>query len=54
MLEKKMAKIKKIICCIIIFAVSAVFTGCHTVKGAGQDIEQGGKAIQREAEEHEN
>jgi predicted small secreted protein len=26
--------------------------GCNTVAGAGQDIEQGGKAIKSEAKEH--
>ena len=27
------------------------FTGCNTMAGAGQDIEQGGKAIKDEANE---
>ena len=26
--------------------------GCNTVAGAGQDIEQGGRAIKNEAREH--
>lgn len=30
----------------------AVLTGCNTVEGAGKDIEQGGKAIKDEANEH--
>jgi len=31
-----------IVCCITLF-------GCNTVNGAGEDIEQGGKAIQKAA-----
>lgn len=27
-------------------------TGCNTVEGAGKDIQQGGKAIKDEANEH--
>jgi len=27
-------------------------TGCNTVEGAGKDIEQGGKVIKDEANEH--
>lgn len=29
-------------------------TGCNTVEGAGKDIQQGGKAIKDEANEHKN
>jgi predicted small secreted protein len=32
-----------IVCCITLF-------GCNTMHGAGKDIEQGGKAIQKAAE----
>jgi predicted small secreted protein len=28
--------------------------GCNTVEGAGKDIQQGGKAIKDEANEHKN
>jgi predicted small secreted protein len=31
-----------------------MFAGCHTVKGAGEDIERGGQKIQEEAIEHEH
>jgi len=31
---------------------TAALSGCHTISGAGQDIEQGGKAISDEADEH--
>ena len=27
-------------------------SGCHTMSGAGQEIEQGGKAISNEADKH--
>jgi len=29
-------------------------TGCNTVEGAGKDIQQGGKAIKDEANEHKH
>jgi entericidin B len=32
--------------------VFGTLSGCNTVAGAGQDIEQGGKAITNEAQEH--
>ena len=31
---------------------AATLTGCNTVAGAGKDIQQGGKAIKDEANEH--
>lgn len=33
-------------------ATFATLTGCNTVAGAGKDIEQGGKAVKDEANEH--
>lgn len=30
----------------------ATLSGCNTVAGAGKDIEQGGKAVKDEANEH--
>jgi predicted small secreted protein len=33
------------------FFVFAVLAGCETVEGLGQDVEAGGEAIQRTAEE---
>lgn len=32
----------------------ATLTGCNTVEGAGKDIQQGGKAIKDEANEHKD
>ena len=32
--------------------IAATLTGCNTVEGAGKDIQQGGKAIKDEANEH--
>ncbi len=32
--------------------VFATLAGCNTMEGAGQDIQQGGKAIKDEAKEH--
>ena len=40
-----MSNIKKIICCVVLFSVICLFAGCHTVHGAGEDIEHGGQAI---------
>jgi predicted small secreted protein len=38
----------------ILFALTAAGTlaGCNTIEGAGMDIEQGGKALMNEANEH--
>jgi len=36
----------------ISLTATAALSGCHTMSGAGQDIEQGGKAISDEADEH--
>ncbi len=33
---------------------AVTLTGCNTVEGAGKDIQQGGKAIKDEANEHKN
>lgn len=38
----------------ILVGAAATFTGCNTVEGAGKDIQQGGKAIKDEANEHRN
>jgi predicted small secreted protein len=39
-----------------LFAAGVVGTlaGCNTIEGAGKDIEQGGKAISKEAKEIKN
>ncbi len=34
--------------------VAATLTGCNTMEGAGKDIQQGGKAIKDEANQHRN
>ncbi|KAA0574807.1 entericidin A/B family lipoprotein [Azospirillum oryzae] len=31
-------------------ALAAMLTGCNTVEGAGQDLQSGGRAIERTAE----
>ena len=35
---------------ILLLATLLTISGCNTVRGMGQDIEQGGEAIQRSAE----
>jgi len=39
----------KIITIIAIFLGSVLLYGCHTTSGFGQDVQAGGKAIQRAA-----
>jgi predicted small secreted protein len=34
--------------------VSTAFTGCHTARGAGEDLEKAGQKIQDKADEHTN
>ncbi|MFC3283297.1 entericidin A/B family lipoprotein [Litchfieldella rifensis] len=42
---------KKVMSLLFVLLMSAsVLSGCNTLEGAGEDIEQGGEAIQDEAE----
>jgi len=42
---------KKLLVTLVIGAfIAASAAGCHTVKGAGKDIEAGGEAVQKAAE----
>jgi len=36
----------------LVLAPFLSFAACNTTRGAGQDIEKGGQAIQRSAEKH--
>ena len=46
-----MKALKKILAVLLLGALfSAATIGCHTVKGAGQDIEKGGRAVERAAD----
>lgn len=45
-----MKTIRTIICCVVLFATVCLFAGCHTMHGAGEDIEKGGEHIQKAAE----
>jgi len=38
---------KKKIAVAVLFVCMWTMTGCHTVKGVGQDVESGGRAIER-------
>jgi predicted small secreted protein len=42
----------KITAVIALFIGMLTFSGCHTVKGAGQDIEKAGEGIQNSADKH--
>lgn len=35
---------------LLVFAALAVLAGCNTVRGVGQDVEEGGEAIQKSTE----
>lgn len=37
---------------LVLASTTAILSGCNTVEGAGKDIQQGGKAIKDEANEH--
>lgn len=37
---------------LMLIGAAATVSGCNTVEGAGKDIQQGGKAIKDEANEH--
>ena len=37
---------------VFLLGTVATVTGCNTVEGAGKDIQQGGKSIKDEANEH--
>ncbi len=39
--------IRKIALTVLVALCVTALAGCHTVKGVGQDIESGGKAIER-------
>ncbi|MBR2514196.1 MAG: entericidin A/B family lipoprotein [Halomonas sp.] len=34
---------------VLVLATLLIISGCNTVRGVGQDIEQGGEALQRSA-----
>lgn len=36
---------------IVIIAAVLAFTGCNTIAGAGKDVEAGGKAIEKAADD---
>lgn len=42
---------KKIVSAFALISVFAIFTGCNTIEGAGEDMERGGEAIQDKSRE---
>lgn len=42
--------IRKIIAAAVLLVCVWTLSGCHTLHGVGQDIEDGGKAIQKSSE----
>lgn len=43
-----------ILAALFLAGTAVTLSGCNTVEGAGKDIQQGGKAIKDEANEHKN
>jgi len=43
-----------ILAALFLAGVFGSIAGCNTVAGAGKDVEQGGKAVKDEANEHKN
>lgn len=46
------AKPSTVLLFITLLAGTALLSACNTVSGAGQDIQQGGKAIEKSADKH--
>lgn len=46
----KEAAMKSAVAIGILIITALLLSGCNTIRGAGEDIEQGGQAIQRSAE----
>ncbi len=42
--------IKSVLAIVSVVILSSALTACNTTRGVGQDVEAGGKAIQRTAE----
>ena len=48
---KNMSNVKRgLICIVTALTIACLIAGCNTLKGAGKDIEAGGKAIQNAAD----
>ncbi|CCP08525.1 hypothetical protein BN440_3533 [Erwinia amylovora MR1] len=45
--EKEMAMKKSLVALLSVLVLSSVLTACNTTRGVGEDVEAGGKAIQR-------
>ena len=41
---------KSIVAILSVLVLSSVLTGCNTTRGVGEDVQAGGKAIQRSAQ----
>lgn len=42
---------KKILSTFALISIFAIFAGCNTIEGAGEDIERGGEAMQDKSRE---
>ena len=49
-INKRMKRI--LIALLAAFVLASVVTGCHTARGAGEDLEKAGQKIQDKADEH--
>ena len=50
--NKKKCTLKKVISYLIFLFPLIFLYGCHTMEGAGTDIQHAGKALERSADEH--
>lgn len=46
--------IKNLLLCAILFFPLNFLSGCHTMEGAGTDIQHAGKALERSADNHKS
>jgi entericidin B len=49
--EKDYIMTKKLLSSLFLISLVSIFAGCNTIEGAGEDLESGGEAIQRESRE---
>ncbi len=47
-----MRNVKKAVFGLMLLLAVFLFIGCHTVHGAGEDIERGGESIEHAADKH--
>lgn len=46
-------RIRNLVLNLLLLSFATALTGCNTVRGAGEDIEEAGEEIQEEVNEHD-